>query len=76
VVNALLEFLWSDRAQKLFIESGFRSVHDRLNEQHEGFHGIADPFTASTLGGWDRAKKEIIDSIWKERVLKELRRKP
>jgi len=76
VLNALVEFLWSERGQRLFIKAGFRSVDQRLNASHQGFGEIADPFHVSDLGGWPRAKKEIIDSIWKGQVLRELGQKP
>ena len=33
---------------------------------------IRDPFLVGDFGGWDRVKKEIVDGIWKDRVLKEV----
>ena len=38
------------------------------------FGTIADPFTILDLGGWPAAKKDIVDAIWRDRVLAELGR--
>ena len=72
LVVAFAAFLWSERAQSIFVEHGFRSVDDRLNEANAGFGRIVDPFLIEDYGGWQRAKREIVDGIWKNRVLKEL----
>jgi sulfate/thiosulfate transport system substrate-binding protein len=69
LVDAFIQFLWSDAAQRIFIEYGFRSVYERLNEQAPGFAVIPDAFTVSELGGWPQAKREIIDQIWQAQVL-------
>lgn len=69
LVDALIEFLWSDEAQRLFADYGFRSLDERYNQ---GFHRIERPFTIQDLGGWAEAKKNIIDGIWHDRVLREV----
>jgi len=46
-------------------------VQEPLNT---GFSRIEDAFRISDLGGWRRAKKEIVDGIWKRQVLAELKR--
>ena len=74
LVNAFLTYLWSERAQRLFVESGFRSVDESLNVSHPALGKIADPFLVSDLGGWRKAGDEIADRIWKGQVLKELGR--
>jgi sulfate transport system substrate-binding protein len=71
LVQAFVSFLWSERAQRSFVEHGFRSVDDRLNAGNPNFGGISDLFTVDDLGGWRRAKDEIIDTLWKGRVLRE-----
>ena len=71
LIDALVAFLWSEPAQKLFVERGFRSVDERLNAANPAFGRIADPFRVGDFGGWERVKKEIVDGIWKDRVLKE-----
>ncbi|MBI4482161.1 MAG: substrate-binding domain-containing protein [Acidobacteria bacterium] len=72
LVDAFVAFLWSEPAQRLFVTYGFRSMNERLNEANPSFGKIADPFLIDDLGGWERAKREIVDGIWKNHVLKEL----
>jgi sulfate transport system substrate-binding protein len=73
VIDAFVAFLWSDTAQRIFVDYGFRSVKAQLN-QSPAFGAIAEPFTVDDLGGWTTAKGDIVDAIWKERVLPELGR--
>lgn len=72
LIDALAAFLWSEPAQALFVKRGFRSVDERLNAANPAFGRIRDPFLVRDFGGWDRVKKEIVDGIWKGRVLKEV----
>jgi sulfate transport system substrate-binding protein len=72
LVDAFVQFLWSDRAQRLFVENGFRSVQPQLNAENPRFARIPDLFSIDDLGGWTKAKKEIVDAVWKNQVLKEL----
>jgi sulfate transport system substrate-binding protein len=74
LIDAFQRFLWTEDAQRLFVKYGFRSVIDRLNEASTAFGHIEDPFRIADMGGWNRARKEIVDAVWKERVLKELRK--
>jgi sulfate transport system substrate-binding protein len=69
-VDAFTQFLWSDEAQRIFVQYGFRSVNDGLNAGHPEFGKIEDSFRIADFGGWRRAKKEIVDAIWKQRVMK------
>ena len=72
VVEAFLEYLWTPRAQRLFVRQGFRSVLEDLNQDHPDFGPIADPFLVSDFGGWQCAKENIVDAVWKNRVLREI----
>ncbi|MCW5848859.1 MAG: substrate-binding domain-containing protein [Anaerolineae bacterium] len=74
LVDAFVAFLWSESAQRLFVQGGFRSVDDKLNAGNPAFGVIADPFRIDDLGGWAKAKREIVDAVWKSKVLKELGR--
>jgi sulfate/thiosulfate transport system substrate-binding protein len=74
LVHAFVDFLWSDEAQRIFVEHGFRSVDERLDSLNPLFGPIADPFTVQDLGGWQKAKPDIIEALWKARVLAELGR--
>jgi sulfate transport system substrate-binding protein len=71
-VDALVQFLWSEKAQRMFVNSGFRSVEPGLDEARADFGKIEDPFLVADLGGWKEAKRAIIEDLWKKRVLPEL----
>jgi ABC-type sulfate transport system substrate-binding protein len=71
LIDALVTYLWSEPAQALFVRRGFRSVDERLNAANPHFGTIRDPFLVGDFGGWKKVKKEIVDGIWKDRVLKE-----
>jgi len=73
LIAALVAFLWSDTAQRIFVEYGFRSVNPQL-DTNPSFGRIAGVFTVEDLGGWATAKRDIVDAIWKARVLAELHR--
>jgi sulfate/thiosulfate transport system substrate-binding protein len=72
LVQAFLAYLWSPRAQKLFVRHGFRSVLDPLNREAGAFGPIADPFYVSDFGGWRAVKQKIVDGIWRDQVLREI----
>jgi ABC-type sulfate transport system substrate-binding protein len=72
LVSRFLRFLWSDRAQLLFVNAGFRSVDERLNSLNPLFRRDSDLFSVADLGGWTDAKSRIVNGIWKDKVLKEL----
>jgi sulfate transport system substrate-binding protein len=74
LIDALVHFLWSEEAQRLFVRRGFRSVDERLNAANPAFGKIRDPFLVADFGGWSRVKKEIVDGIWKDRVMTEVGR--
>jgi sulfate/thiosulfate-binding protein len=73
LVGAFVDFLWSEEAQRIFVRSGFRSVDERLNSLNPQFGHIHDPFFIDDFGGWRKAKVTIIDEMWKNGVLKELK---
>ena len=73
LVDRFARFLWSEKAQRIFVRFGFRSVVERWND-NPGFGAIADPFRIEDLGGWSRARREILDREWKNGVLRESRR--
>jgi len=71
LVDAFLAYLWSDAAQDAFSRYGFRSVDEERNAS-AGFTAIEDPFLVSDFGGWKTVKAEIVERIWKKKVLTEL----
>ena len=69
VVNAFMQYLWSDDAQRAFVQYHFRSItNEAFNEADKEFAQIKMPFTVSDLGGWSRAYPEIIEHVWRDQV--------
>jgi sulfate transport system substrate-binding protein len=71
VVEAFLQYLWSDEAQRAFVQYHFRSVTDEnLNNANQEFAHINQPFTVEYFGGWDKAYPEVIEKVWRDQVQK------
>lgn len=71
VVNALIQYLWSEDAQRAFVQYHFRSVtNEALNDSNKEFAQIKLPFTVADLGGWSRAYPEIIEKVWRDQAQK------
>jgi sulfate/thiosulfate transport system substrate-binding protein len=69
VVDAFIQYLWSDEAQRAFVEFHFNSVtNTAFNEENKGLAHIEMPFTIDYFGGWDKAYPEVIEEIFKNRV--------
>jgi sulfate/thiosulfate transport system substrate-binding protein len=71
-VARFVSFLWSDEAQRIFVKFGFRTGRPELDAANPAFGAIEDPFRIADFGGWKRARRDIVDRIWKDRVMKEL----
>jgi len=68
-VEAFLNYLWTDEAQKAFVKYHFRSVtNESFNTEHTEFADIEQPFTIEMFGGWKRAYPEIIEKIFLAQV--------
>jgi len=69
VVDAFMQFLWSDEAQQAFVKYHFYSVtNEALNKQDPRFVPVEMPFDINYFGGWDKAYPEIIEGIFRDRV--------
>jgi ABC-type sulfate transport system substrate-binding protein len=69
VVNAFVQYLWSDDAQQAFVKYHFYSVtNNALNEANKEFGHIEMPFTIDYFGGWDKAYPDVIEQIFKNKV--------
>lgn len=69
VVDAFMQFLWSDEAQQAFVRYHFYSVtNETLNAQTAEFGRIEMPFDVSYFGGWDKAYPQVIEGIFRDRV--------
>ena len=71
VVDAFMQFLWSDEAQRAFVKYHFRSsTNEALNQENKELATIKYPFTVDYFGGWNRAYPEVIQGVFSELVQK------
>ncbi len=71
VVQAFINYLWSDEAQQAFVNHNFRSVSDNIvSSDPSKFAQIERPFTIERFGGWDKAYPEVIEQIFRDQVQK------
>jgi len=73
VIDAFMQFLWSDEAQREFVKFHFRSTtNDALNQANKELAIIKYPFTVNDplIGGWSRAYPEIIEGVFRDQVQK------
>jgi len=71
VIEAFMKYLWSEEAQRAFVQYHFRSgTNEALNQANKEFAQISMPFTVADLGGWSRAYPEIIERVWRDQAQK------
>lgn len=72
VVDAFMQYLWSEEAQRAFVKYYFRSsTNAALDQENKELATIKYPFTVNDpFGGWDRAYPEIIEGIFRDQVQK------
>lgn len=71
VVDAFMQFLWSEEAQRAFVQYHFRSINNEaLNDSNKEFGVIKMPFTVEYFGGWGKAYPDIIEHVWRDQVQK------
>jgi sulfate transport system substrate-binding protein len=70
LLDAFMQYLWSDEAQQAFVKYHFRAVtNEAFNDVNKEFARIELPFTVGELfGGWERAYPDIIDGVWRKQV--------
>jgi len=68
-VEAYIQYLWTDEAQKAFVKNHFRAVtNDQFNTENKEFATIQQPFMIDMFGGWDKAYPDIIEGVFKGQV--------
>jgi len=71
VIDAFMQFLWSDEAQRAFVKFHFRSsTNETLNQENKELATIKYPFTVDYFGGWDKAYPEVIENVFRDQVQK------
>lgn len=69
VVDAFMQYLWSDEAQQAFVKYHFYSVtNDAFNQANAEFAHIETPFTIEYFGGWDKAFVDVIERVFRDQV--------
>ena len=69
VVDAFMQYLWSDEAQQAFVKYHFYSVtNDAFNQANQEFAHIEMPFTIEYFGGWDKAYVDVIEKVFRDQV--------
>ena len=69
LIDAFMQYLWSDEAQRAFVEYHFRSVtNESLNEVNKELSYIDLPFTVEYFGGWDKAYPDVIEKVFRDQV--------
>lgn len=70
LLNAFMQYLWSEEAQQAFVKYHFRSVtNEGFNDANREFARVELPFTVTDLfGGWERAYPDIIDGVWRKQA--------
>jgi sulfate/thiosulfate transport system substrate-binding protein len=71
VIDAFMQYLWSDEAQRAFVKYHFRSsTNESLNQENKELATIKYPFTVDYFGGWDKAYPDVIEGVFREQVQK------
>jgi sulfate transport system substrate-binding protein len=69
VIDAFMQYLWSDEAQQAFVKFHFYSTtNDAFNQANTQLSHIELPLTIDYFGGWDKAYPEVIERIFRQQV--------
>ena len=69
VIDAFMQYLWSDEAQEAFVKFHFYSAtNEAFNQANTQFGHIELPFTIEYFGGWEKAYPNVIEGIFRDQV--------
>lgn len=69
VVDAFMQYLWSEEAQRAFVKYHYRSgLNSELDKENQQLAHIEMEFRIDYFGGWERAYPEIIEGIFRDQV--------
>jgi sulfate transport system substrate-binding protein len=69
LVDAFIQYLWSEDAQRAFVKYHFRAItDDALNDANPQFAKIEMPFGVDYFGGWSRAYPDVIEKVFRDQV--------
>jgi sulfate/thiosulfate transport system substrate-binding protein len=70
-VDAFMQYLWTEEAQRAFVKFHFRSsTSEALNQENKELATIKWPFSVDYFGGWDQAYPNIIEHVFRDQVQK------
>src|SRR5256714_3483024 len=71
VVDAFMQYLWSEEVQRAFVRFHFRSsTSDALTQENKELATIKYPFSVDYFHGWDKAYPEVIKGVFRDQVQK------
>lgn len=71
VVDAFMQYLWSEEVQRAFVRFHFRSsTSEALNQENKDLATIKYPFTVDYFGGWDKAYPQVMEGVFRDQVQK------
>ena len=73
VIDAFMQYLWSDEAQRAFVKYHFRSsTTEAFDKENKELATIKMPFTVNDplFGGWEKAYPEVIEGVFRDLVQK------
>src|SRR5438034_11293363 len=71
VIDAFMQYLWSEEAQRAFVKFHFRSsTNEALDKENKELATIKYPFKVDYFRGWDKAYPEVIEGIFRDQVQK------
>jgi sulfate/thiosulfate transport system substrate-binding protein len=69
VIDAFMQYLWSDEAQEAFVKFNFYSTTNEIfNQANKTFGHIEMPFTIAYFDGWEKAYPEVIEHVFRDQV--------
>ena len=71
LVDAFMQYLWSDDAQQAFVKYHFYAVtNEAFNQANTGFGHVELPITIDYFDGWDNAYPNVIEKVFRDQVQK------
>src|SRR2546427_11990711 len=71
VIEAFIQYLFTEEAQRAFVKFHFRSsTSETLDQENKELATIKYPFTVDYFGGWDKAYPETIEGVFRDQVQK------
>jgi sulfate/thiosulfate transport system substrate-binding protein len=71
LIDAFVQYLWSDEAQQAFVKFHFRSItNEAFNNANKQLSRIEVPFKIDFFNGWDHAYPDVIEKVFRDQVQK------